>query len=197
MSRSWDTLSAVEAEELLTFVDTPEIKIDPDNETTKQLVRSIVTASWRWQGLTQATMTWLTLIFRGSKVDVETAADVGTALNLEVIPTLAASTMQVDNFDHTAADTLLEGWKFMVWDDPTIYTLTANGTVVDAGAYTLTVTPAITAKTVALGAGTPVHFFKPTIVRGKRSSGDETLNRVTVMAEFETAFETVNQPEVT
>ena len=193
MSRSWSTRTAVEDPELLAFNVDTESRDDADDGDTKQNVRSIVSATWRWGGVDVATMLWHVMQYRGNLIKVETAADVGISLLIETTPTVSTSALILDNLSNATA-TFFAGWRFMVWDDPTIYTLTANATAT-ASVITLAVSPVITAATVTLGANTPVYFFIPNGCKGTRKSADQDLNAIRIDAEFTTPWEDVDQPE--
>jgi len=190
MALSWDLRSEVETPEVLSFNVISDI--EPVNATSQE-IRSLVNSSWRWQGLDYETMLWLTMTYQGSTIAKVTAAATGRSVILDTTPTLAASTMILDGFASYTED-LQEGWRFMIWGDPTIYQLTADATA-DSSAYTVSITPAVTAAAVALGAGSAVYFFLPGDVKGKRKSMDQELHSVTINAGFITEFETVNQPE--
>jgi hypothetical protein len=91
---------------------------------------------------------------------------------------------------------------FCVYDE-TVYYLTLSETritdsdkgVEETTGCTLSITPNVTAETVALGDNADVYFFIPQAGSGTRLSRDGKLNAIEIDEEFVTEWEDVNQPE--
>jgi len=128
--REWSTPAGVPTPERSAF----SVILDRaanENEPTKQRVRNRVTASWRWGGATPATALWHTTYYRGDLVAMATAADDGIALLTVGAPVAAASTISLENFAIQGA-AIRQGWRFMIWDAPEIYTVSAPSSVSQA-----------------------------------------------------------------
>jgi sugar lactone lactonase YvrE len=138
MARSWNTPASVILEanepELTAFAATTNSQTD-ENDATKQNIRTQVSASWRWGGVDQATMRWHTMYYRGPVIAIATAANSGIALTTAGSPVTGSSLLLVDNFDNSGQE-MIVGSHFMIFSDPTIYTVTASGAV-SSGASTL------------------------------------------------------------
>lgn len=124
MARTWSTTATVPDAEILAFRTTPITQEDPD-DSTQQIVREYVSLTLRWGGADYATMLWHAVTFRGSAMAVETAAATGIHVVTDGAPTAAANSIDLDGFAKPIVS-LLEGWRFMVWPDPTIYRISAD-----------------------------------------------------------------------
>jgi len=125
-TRSWNQTTDVPDAELKKFFITPTLQVDPEDET-KQQVQNNVQISLRWGGVTESTMLWHAMMYRGEKLAIATAADVGISLLTQIAPVEDDTFIIVDNFAALGAE-MPANMRFMVWPSHTIYTLTADAT---------------------------------------------------------------------
>lgn len=112
-------------ESLGVFLETQPHDTDP---TGSHNVRSRVIADWLWTGGDESSARFSAMDKRGTKVADATAAGTGTSLTLGGTPTEGDTLMVVTDFDAAGGSgkILQQQWHMMVWDDPTIYTLTTD-----------------------------------------------------------------------
>lgn len=124
---SWSTRAGVSEDPLReNFQVLPDTKAH-ESDANSHWHRNRVRVEWKWGGLDAATALWHTMTYRADLVALATAAASGTALLTKAAPVAGASYIMADNFDANAQGlTLYKGWHFMVWPDPTIYTLTED-----------------------------------------------------------------------
>lgn len=134
----WSSRANVENAALLGFDVNPDTR-DDSTDSTKQNIREVVSATFEWAGVTQATMLWHVMMYRASTCAINTAAETGIALLTDGAPSSGTGSFAVKNFREIGAS-IYEFWHLMIWDDPTIYRVTADATVADAADTDLTVT---------------------------------------------------------
>jgi len=120
----WSSRADVETPGLLSFDINSDTRED-SADSSKQNVRDIAALSLGWAGVTEATARWHCMMYRRSTIAVATAAASGVSVGFVEVPTASASTMRISGFANADAE-LHQGWRFMVWPDETIYTLTAD-----------------------------------------------------------------------